>query len=175
MAAKFLPPHVQTRLQKEKEDMQREADRKVLCVHRHAGARFQLTLHMSTFVQITEMEDTCRRVREEYVHQCALENARLQDVQTENSQLRDRLSDREEKLRELEDDFTQFKQVARGTPEMELRDQLKTMTLRVRDLDERLRAADTEKKQYKQQLLLALQAIATMKHAREIDTDKKLR
>ena len=58
----------ESRLEKEKEDAQREAERK-----------------------ITEMEDTCRRVREEYVHQCALENARLQDISTENARMRERL------------------------------------------------------------------------------------
>jgi hypothetical protein len=67
------------RMEKEKQDLQREADRKV-----------------------TEMEDTCRRVREEYVHQCALENARLRDVQAENAQLRERHADCEEKLRQVE-------------------------------------------------------------------------
>ena len=41
------------------------------------------------------MEDTCRRVREEYVHQCALENARLQDIAAENARLRERLSESE--------------------------------------------------------------------------------
>ena len=58
----------ESRLEKEKEDAQMEAERK-----------------------ITEMEDTCRRVREEYVHQCALENARLQDISTENARMRERL------------------------------------------------------------------------------------
>lgn len=121
------------------------------------------------------MEDTCRRVRDEYVHQVALESARLQDVQTENVQLRERLNDSEEKLRDLENDFATFKQVARGTPEMELRDQLKTMTLRVRDMDERLRKTAHERGQFKEQLLKALQEIARLRHAREIEVDKKLR
>ena len=49
------------------------------------------------------------------------------------------------------------------------------MTLRCRELDERLRSSENEKKQYKEQLLRSLQEIAKMKHAREIETDKKLR
>lgn len=142
----------ENRVEKEKEDAQREADRK-----------------------ITEMEDTCRRVREEYVHQCALENARLQDVTAENARLRERLSESEEQFRVLEADFTQYKHVARGTPEMELRDQVKALTLRVRELDERLRQSENDKKQYKEQLLRSLQEIAKMKHAREIEADKRLR
>ena len=166
----------ESRLEKEKEDAQREAERK-----------------------ITEMEDTCRRVREEYVHQCALENARLQDISTENARMRERLvrsnchvnvfapafdtdrcccslqSESEEAFRNLEADFTQYKHVMRGTPEHELRDQVKVLTLRARELDERLRGAENEKKQYKEQLLRSLQEIAKMKHAREIEADKQLR
>ena len=78
-------------------------------------------------------------------------------------------------VRYLEADFTQYKHVMRGTPEHELRDQVKVLTLRARELDERLRGAENEKKQYKEQLLRSLQEIAKMKHAREIEADKQLR
>lgn len=89
--------------------------------------------------------------------------------------MRERLSESEEQFRVLEADFTQYKHVARGTPEMELRDQVKSLTLRVRELDERLRQSEGDKKQYKEQLLRSLQEIARMKHARELEIDKKLR
>ena len=89
--------------------------------------------------------------------------------------MRERLSESEEQFRVLEADFTQYKHVARGTPEMELRDQVKSLTLRVRELDERLRQSEGDKKQYKEQLLRSLQEIARMKHARELEVDKKLR
>ena len=84
-------------------------------------------------------------------------------------------SESEEAFRNLEADFTQYKHVMRGTPEHELRDQVKVLTLRARELDERLRGAENEKKQYKEQLLRSLQEIAKMKHAREIEADKQLR
>ena len=61
------------------------------------------------------------------MHQCALENARLQDITAEKGRLRERLSESEELFRVLEADFTQYKQVARGTPEMELRDQVREL------------------------------------------------
>jgi hypothetical protein len=41
-----------------------------------------------------------------------------------------------------------------------------------RELDEKLRQSDSEKRQYKEQLLRALQEIARMKQVKDVEADK---
>ena len=89
------------RLQKEKSDVERDCERK-----------------------IQESEDTCRRVREEYVHQCALEMEKQKDLTKDNARLAERLDGAEEERRTMESEFTRYKELVRGTPEMELRGQV---------------------------------------------------
>ena len=66
--------------------------------------------------KIQESEDTCRRVREEYVHQCALEMEKQKDLAADNARLVQKLETSDASQREIEQEFVRCARVRPCAP-----------------------------------------------------------
>jgi len=126
-------------------------------------------------VEVTRMEDTCRRVREEHVHQSNLQAVKLKDSEVENKRLRERGSVLEEGYRAKEAEHVQFVQIAKGTPEMQLRDELMSMASRLAEVESRLREAVDGKVYYKELLVRSLREVNHLRQSRAQDNEDSLK
>ncbi|KAM6110052.1 centrosomal protein of 120 kDa [Phoenicopterus ruber ruber] len=112
---------------------------------------------------LQELQDSVRRAREECAHQVELERSKIKQLEEDKLRLQQQLYEAENKHKNLEKEFQQYKEQQSSKPEIQLQSEISLLTLEKVELERKLESATKSKLHYKQQWTRALKELARLK------------
>ncbi|NXN12371.1 CE120 protein, partial [Indicator maculatus] len=112
---------------------------------------------------LQELQDSVRRAREECAHHIELEKSKVKQVEEDKLRLQQQLYEAENKHKNLEKEFQQYKEQQSSKPEIQLQSEINLLTLEKVELERKLESATKSKLHYKQQWTRALKELARLK------------
>ncbi|XP_041340102.1 centrosomal protein of 120 kDa isoform X2 [Pyrgilauda ruficollis] len=109
------------------------------------------------------LQDSVRRAREECAHQLELERSKIKQLEEDKLRLHQQLFEAENKHKNLEKEFQQYKEQQSSKPEIQLQSEINLLTLEKVELERKLESATKSKLHYKQQWTRALKELARLK------------
>ncbi|KAL0978922.1 hypothetical protein UPYG_G00177850 [Umbra pygmaea] len=110
-----------------------------------------------------ELQESGRRLREDYAHQVGLERSRVRQLEEELSRQQQQILDAESKYKMLEKEYQQFREQQSIRPEIRLQSEINLLSLEKVELERKLESTTKSKLHYKQQWGRALKELARFK------------
>ncbi|XP_048359512.1 centrosomal protein of 120 kDa isoform X2 [Sphaerodactylus townsendi] len=124
---------------------------------------------------LQELQDTIRRVKEDCAHQVELEKSRIRQLEENKIHLQQQIYEGENKYKDLEKEFQQYKDQQSSKPEIRLQSEINILALEKGDLERKLESATKSKLHYKQQWARALKELARLKQREQENAMARLK
>eukprot|EP00736_Rhodelphis_marinus_P003287 Rmarinus@m.9518 len=124
--------------------------------------------------KLVEVQDACRRMKEEYTHQSGLARARFKEVEQRCERLETELASSEGKRKAAEVELEKLKEWHRETPESLLREEVSRLRSELQDRERKLADVSAVKDQYRSQLDKALREVGRLRQLRDREAHERL-
>ncbi|KAI1900251.1 hypothetical protein AGOR_G00048070 [Albula goreensis] len=164
---------LEEQLQKTLADMEK---RERLLAHAEMETqRLQREMRAEHEFSMRELQDSGRRLREDCAHQVELERSKVRQLEEERSRLQQQTQDAENKYKQLEKDFQQFRDQQNTRPEIRLQSEINLLSLEKVELERKLESTTKSKLHYKQQWGRALKELARFKQREQENAMMRLK
>ncbi|XP_036383260.1 centrosomal protein of 120 kDa [Megalops cyprinoides] len=125
--------------------------------------RLQREMRAEHEFAMRELQDSGRRLREDCAHQVELERSKVRQLEEERARQQQQVLEAENKYKQLEKEFQQFREQQNTRPEIRLQSEINLLTLEKVELERKLESTTKSKLHYKQQWGRALKELARFK------------
>ncbi|XP_051963834.1 centrosomal protein of 120 kDa-like [Xyrauchen texanus] len=122
-----------------------------------------------------ELQDSGRRLREDCAHQVELERSKVRQLEDQLSRQQQQIQEAENKYRQLEKEFHQYRDQQNIRPEIRLQSEVNLLMLEKVELERKLESATKSKLHYKQQWGRALKELARFKQREQENAMSRLK
>ncbi|XP_026072887.1 centrosomal protein of 120 kDa-like isoform X1 [Carassius auratus] len=137
--------------------------------------RLQRELRSEHELNMRELQDSGRRLRQDCTHQVELERSKVRQLEDQLAQQRQQIQEAENKYKQLEKEFVQYRDQQNVRPEVRLQSEINLLTLEKVELERKLESATKSKLHYKQQWGRALKELARFKQREQENAMTRLR
>ncbi|KAF4110425.1 centrosomal protein of 120 kDa [Onychostoma macrolepis] len=137
--------------------------------------RLQRELRAEHEFSLRELQDGGRRLREDCAHQVELERSKVRQIEDLLAQQRQQIQEAENKYKQLEKEFQQYRDQQNVRPEVRLQSEINLLTLEKVELERKLESATKSKLHYKQQWGRALKELARFKQREQENAMTRLK
>ncbi|XP_041644369.1 centrosomal protein of 120 kDa [Cheilinus undulatus] len=121
-----------------------------------------------------ELQERCRRMKEDFDHRVALERDKVQLMEEERGRLLQQLADAESRYKQLEKEFQLYREQQNIRPEVRLQSEINLLTLEKVEVERKLETTTKSKLYYKQQCGRTLKELARFKQREHENAMKHL-
>ncbi|KAJ8285254.1 hypothetical protein GJAV_G00024690 [Gymnothorax javanicus] len=137
--------------------------------------RLQRDMRVEHEFSMRELQDSGRRLREDCAHQVELERSKVKQKEEECTRLQQQIKDAENKYKQLEKEFQQFREQQNSRPEFRLQSEINLLNLEKVELERKLESTTKSKLHYKQQWGRALKELARFKQREQENAMNRLK
>ncbi|XP_029943164.1 centrosomal protein of 120 kDa-like isoform X1 [Salarias fasciatus] len=164
---------LEERLQKTLSDLERRE--KLLAEAELETRRLQRELQAEHQLSQRELQESSRRLQQQCDHRVALERDKVQLMEEERGRLLQQIADGECRYKQLEKEFSLYREQQSSRPEVRLQADVNLLTLEKVELERKLESTTKSKLHYKQQWGRALKELARFKQREQENAMTRLK
>ncbi|XP_059193835.1 centrosomal protein of 120 kDa [Centropristis striata] len=138
-------------------------------------ARLQKELRAEHDLSQRELQESSRRLQQDCDHRVALQRDKVRLMEEERGRLLQQISDAEARYKQLEKEFTLYREQQNVRPEFRLQSEINLLTLEKVELERKLESTTKSKLHYKQQWGRALKELARFKQREQENAMTRLK